>query len=204
MHHRHFNPLTQASTRDHPALFFVHIRAILLCFSSSFCSQLPFFSSFWFFSSSCTLFSTTMDSLQSFTQQTNLASLLGIHLGLSLFGALATNPTYNIPIFFFGIWAYNYHESNSPIKTFTYVLSLSVFLDVLWFILHSGHDESGFTFALVMNILSLVAKPITILTAITAIQNRGDSLNAVGGWSDAPGSFPGAYQTVRDGDNDFA
>ncbi|ORX52011.1 hypothetical protein DM01DRAFT_1384261 [Hesseltinella vesiculosa] len=148
-----------------------------------------------------------MDSVQQFAQQTSLASLLGIHLGLSLFGAISTNPTYNIPIFFFGIWAYNYHESNSPIKTFTYVLSLSVFLDVVWFILHGsgrGQPESGFSFALIMNILSLIVKPVTILAAMTAIQNRGDSLHSVGGWAEAPGSFPGAYQTVRDGDENFA
>jgi hypothetical protein len=37
--------------------------------------------------------------------------------GLSLLGAVASNPTYNIPIFFFGIWAYNNRESNAPIKT---------------------------------------------------------------------------------------
>jgi hypothetical protein len=78
-----------------------------------------------------------MDSFQNTIQQANLASLLGLHLvklyrfevrkhiilkypifqGLSLLGAVASNPTYNIPIFFFGIWAYNNRESNSPIKT---------------------------------------------------------------------------------------
>ncbi|KAG0183309.1 hypothetical protein DFQ28_000967 [Apophysomyces sp. BC1034] len=140
-----------------------------------------------------------MDGLQHLTQQTNLASLLGLHLGLSLFGAIASNPTYNIPIFFFGIWAYNYHESNSPIKTFTSVLALSIALDVIWFILHGGNTtgEAGFTFAMVMNIISLVCKPISVFAAINTIQSRGDSLNA-GSWAEAPGSFPGAYETVRD------
>lgn len=75
-----------------------------------------------------------MDTVQTLAQQTNLATLLGLHLvnygchgiygkliafqkGLSLFGSLASCPVYNLPIYFFGIWAYNYHESNAPIKT---------------------------------------------------------------------------------------
>ncbi|ORZ18670.1 hypothetical protein BCR42DRAFT_411378 [Absidia repens] len=142
-----------------------------------------------------------MDALQNISQQTNLATLLGFHLGISLFGAVSTNPTYNIPIFFFGIWAFNYHESNSPIKTFTGCLGLSIFLDIIWFILHSGNNESGYTFALIMNIVSLITKPVTVFAAFNTIQNRGDSMNA-GSWAEAPGSFPGAYQTVRDGEND--
>ncbi|KAG2227444.1 hypothetical protein INT45_007469 [Circinella minor] len=144
-----------------------------------------------------------METIQSFAQQTNLATLLGLHLGLSLFGSIATCPIYNLPIYFFGIWAYNYHDSNAPIKTFTGVLALSIILDVLWFILHGGgpHEESGFVFCMVMNIISLIGKPITVFAGINTIQSRGDSFQ-VGGWSEAPGAFPGAYQTVRDGNND--
>ncbi|KAI8099889.1 uncharacterized protein BX664DRAFT_322336 [Halteromyces radiatus] len=144
-----------------------------------------------------------MDTLQNFAQQTNLASLLGFHLGISLFGAISACPSYNIPIFFFGIWAFNYHESNSPIKTFTGCLGLSILLDIVWFTLHSGNplNESGFTFAMIMNVISLLVKPITVFAAVNTIQGRGDSLGT-GNWSEAPGSFPGAYQTVRDGDND--
>ncbi|ORZ02831.1 hypothetical protein BCR43DRAFT_520082 [Syncephalastrum racemosum] len=150
-----------------------------------------------------------MDTVHTLAQQTNLATLLGLHLGLSLFGSLASCPVYNLPIYFFGIWAYNYHESNAPIKTFTGVLALSILLDVFWFILHGSNPqgESGFVFAMVMNIISLVGKPITVFAGINTIQSRGDSLNVGGGagWSDAPGAFPGAYQTVRDGNNeDFA
>ncbi|KAI9496751.1 hypothetical protein BDB00DRAFT_807001 [Zychaea mexicana] len=152
-----------------------------------------------------------METIHSIAQQTNLATLLGLHLGLSLFGSLSTCPVYNLPIYFFGIWAYNYHESNAPIKTFTGVLALSIVLDVLWFILHGSPPtdsarnpidrESGFVFCMVMNIISLIGKPITVFAGINTIQSRGDSFQ-VGGWSDAPGAFPGAYQTVRDGNND--
>ncbi|KAI8388123.1 uncharacterized protein BYT42DRAFT_559018 [Radiomyces spectabilis] len=146
-----------------------------------------------------------METIQTFTQQTNLATLLGVHLGLSLFGALASNPTYNIPVFFFGIWAYNFRDSNAPLKTFTGVLALSILLDVVWFILH-GHNpaqESGFVFVMIMNIISLLVKPISVFAAINTLQSRGDTFNA-GSWSDAPGAFPGAYQPVRDGDEAFA
>ncbi|KAI9300275.1 hypothetical protein BJ944DRAFT_273280 [Cunninghamella echinulata] len=143
-----------------------------------------------------------MESIQRITQQTSLASLIALHLGLSLFGALASNPTYNIPIFFFGIWAFNNRETTSPIKTFTWVLSLSIVLDIFWFILHGGNpqNESGFGFAMIMNIISLIGKPVTVFSAINTIQSRGDTFSA--GNFDVPGSFPGAYQTVRDGDND--
>ena len=36
---------------------------------------------------------------------------------LALLGSIASNPSYNIAIFFFGIWAYNNRDSNAPIKT---------------------------------------------------------------------------------------
>ncbi|KAI7897972.1 uncharacterized protein BX663DRAFT_526636 [Cokeromyces recurvatus] len=144
-----------------------------------------------------------MNSVQNIIQQANLASLLGLHLGLSLLGAVANNPTYNIPIFFFGIWAYNYRDSNSPLKTFTGVLAFSIFLDIIWFYLHGGNPqaESGFGFAKFFNVINLFVKPLTVYSGFINLKERGDSLN-VGSWSDAPGAFPsGGYQNVRDGDS---
>ncbi|CAO3609671.1 unnamed protein product [Mucor hiemalis] len=145
-----------------------------------------------------------MESFQNTIQQANLASLLGLHLGLSLLGAIASNPTYNIPIFFFGIWAYNNRELTAPIKTFTGALAVSIFLDLIWFYLHGGNPqgESGFGFAKFFNIISLVVKPISVYSGINVLKERGDSLGA-GNWSDAPGAFPssGGYQNVRDGDS---
>ncbi|KAI8885533.1 hypothetical protein K501DRAFT_215446 [Backusella circina FSU 941] len=144
-----------------------------------------------------------MESVQNAIQQANLASLLGLHLALSLIGAIATNPTYNIPIFFFGIWAYNNHDSNTPMKTFTFALGLSVALDLIWFWLHGSNPqgESGFGFAKFFNVISLIVKPITVYTSVNNLQNRGESLSA-GAWSNAPGAFPsGGYQNVRDGDS---
>ncbi|KAG2174222.1 hypothetical protein INT43_004243 [Umbelopsis isabellina] len=144
-----------------------------------------------------------MDRLQEVAQQTSLTTLLSLHLVLSLFGAIAHNPTYNIPIFFFGYWAFNFHDSNAPIKTFTAALALSIILDIVWFSLH-GHnpsDERGFAFALAMNIISLIGKPVTLFASVGAIQNRGETLN-VGGWSEAPGAFPGNYERVREPNND--
>ncbi|KAI7870914.1 hypothetical protein BDF14DRAFT_1310680 [Spinellus fusiger] len=112
-----------------------------------------------------------MENLQRMTQQTDLAKLLGVHL------------------------------SNTPIKTFTGVLSLSILLDIVWLMLHGGNPlgERGFAFATGMNILSLIVKPVSVLAAVNTIQGRGDTIT-VGGWSEAPGAFPGAYQTVRDSD----
>ncbi|CAO3654049.1 unnamed protein product [Cunninghamella echinulata] len=111
-----------------------------------------------------------MESIQRITQQTSLASLIALHLG--------------------------YHY------LFTWVLSLSIVLDIFWFILHGGNpqNESGFGFAMIMNIISLIGKPVTVFSAINTIQSRGDTFSA--GNFDVPGAFPGAYQTVRDGDND--
>ncbi|KAI8047591.1 uncharacterized protein B0P05DRAFT_564130 [Gilbertella persicaria] len=144
-----------------------------------------------------------MDFVQSAVQQTNLASLLGLHLCLSLLGAVASNPTYNIPIFFFGIWAFNNRESTTPLKTFAGALGLSIFLDLIWFYLHGGNPqaESGFGFAKFFNVISLFVKPFTVYSAANILKERGDSLNA-GNWSEAPGAFPsGGYQNVRDGDS---
>ncbi|GAB5590427.1 hypothetical protein Unana1_05327 [Umbelopsis nana] len=147
-----------------------------------------------------------MDRLQEVAQQTSLTTLLGLHLLFALFGSIASNPNYNIPIYFFGIWAYHHRDSNAPIKTFTVALGLSVILDIVWFSLH-GHnplDERGFSFALAMNIISLIGKPVTLFASIGAIQNRGDNLG-VGSWSEAPGAFPGSYERVREPNSeDFA
>ncbi|KAI9323696.1 hypothetical protein BX666DRAFT_1889477 [Dichotomocladium elegans] len=157
-----------------------------------------------------------MDLLQSVAQQTDLATLLGLHLGLALLGSISTCPVYNLPLYFFGTWAYNHHESNSPIKTFTNILAMTILLDIIWFWLHgstlkASNDieiphESGFTFCMIMNIISLIIKPITVMSSIQTIRNRGDSF-PVGGqsWSEAGtgnASFPGAYQTVRDGNSE--
>ncbi|KAI8971384.1 hypothetical protein BDB01DRAFT_811625 [Pilobolus umbonatus] len=144
-----------------------------------------------------------MNTVQALIQQTNLATLLGVQLGLSLLGAVASSPTYNTPIFFFGIWAFNHRESNSPIKTFTGVLAFSIFLDLIWLYLHgvNPQGESGFGFALFFNIINLIVKPVSIYSGVMNIQQRGDLLN-VGSWSEAPGAFPsGGYQNVRDGDS---
>ncbi|EIE84587.1 hypothetical protein RO3G_09297 [Rhizopus delemar RA 99-880] len=144
-----------------------------------------------------------MDIVRQLAQQSNLASLLGLHLTLSLFGAVASNPTYNIPIFFFGTWAYNYRESNAPLKTFTGVLGLSILLDLIWFYLHGGNPqgESGFGFAMFFNVISFIIKPMTVYTSVGSLQERGDPLGA-GNWTEAPGAFPsGGYQDVRDADS---
>ncbi|KAI8987257.1 hypothetical protein BDF20DRAFT_904459 [Mycotypha africana] len=148
-----------------------------------------------------------MEAIRNTFQQANLASLLGLHLGLSLLGALASNPTYNIPIFFFGIWAYNYRESTSPLKTLTAVLAVSIFLDLIWLYLHGGNpqEESGFGFAKFFTVISLFIKPLTVYSGINNLKERGDSMG-MQSWSEAPGAFPsGGYQNVRDGDSaDFA
>ncbi|KAG1470868.1 hypothetical protein G6F56_002441 [Rhizopus delemar] len=140
-----------------------------------------------------------MDIVKQLVQQGNLASLLGLHLGLSLFGAIASNPTYNIPIFFFGTWAYNYRESSAPLKTFTGVLGLSVILDLIWFYLHGGNTqgESGFKLAMFFNVISFIFKPISVYAGIGELQERGDSIGA----GKTTGALPsGGYQNVRDGD----
>ncbi|KAG2180561.1 hypothetical protein INT44_003565 [Umbelopsis vinacea] len=147
-----------------------------------------------------------MDRLQEVAQQTSLTTLLSIHVLLALLGSIASNPSYNIAIFLFGIWAYNNRDSNAPIKTFTATLAFSVIIDIVWFSLH-GHnplDERGFGFALAMNIISLIGKPVTLFACVGALQSRGDSLS-VGAWSEAPGAFPGSYERVREPDSeDFA
>lgn len=88
---------------------------------------------------------------------------------------------------------------------------MTIVLDVIWFILHGSPlqakdieipHESGFTFCMVMNIISLIGKPITVFTSINTIQSRGDTFTVGGNWSEAPGAFPGAYQTVRDGNEE--
>ncbi|RUS19223.1 hypothetical protein BC937DRAFT_87808 [Endogone sp. FLAS-F59071] len=88
------------------------------------------------------------------SQEWDLLKVLLVHVGLSLLGSLATHPTYNLPIFLFAIWTYHYHETNDPFKTFLALLSLSIPLDIWWFILHGSSNESGFVLALIMDVQS--------------------------------------------------
>ncbi|KAI9244506.1 hypothetical protein BY458DRAFT_529622 [Sporodiniella umbellata] len=139
-----------------------------------------------------------MDIARQLVQEGSLASLIAVHLFLSLLSSVTINPSYNVPIFFFGIWAYNYRESTSPLKTFTGALGLSVVLDVVWLIARPALQESLSGFVTFMSIISLILKPVTLFAATRQLQERGDVLSA-GNWTEAPGAFPGGYQNVRDG-----
>jgi len=140
------------------------------------------------------------------SQEWDLLKVLLVQVGLSLLGSLATNPTYNLPIFLFAIWAYHYHETNDPFKTFLALLSVSILLDIWWFILHGDNpsNESGFNLAFILNILNLLVKPFTVLSTVQALKNRGDTFNVGSEWTSGrmPGGLP--YQTVPDRDDDTA
>ncbi|KAI9319216.1 hypothetical protein BX666DRAFT_1438706 [Dichotomocladium elegans] len=149
-----------------------------------------------------------MNALKSVSESRNLPTLLHVHLGLSLLGALSTCPVYNIPIFLYAISAYHTQGSTSPLVRFTCALALSIVLDILWFILHrselgTSNNEAaipharGFAVCMAMNIVNLIGKPFTVLSSLNLLEDRGEFIGC------GRSAYPGEYQTVRDGDNEF-
>lgn len=82
---------------------------------------------------------------------------------LALLGSIASNPSYNIAIFFFGIWAYNNRDSNAPIKTvsvcgiYTQTVAKSDYLSLTSSLLH-------WPSASLLILCGLVCTAITLLT----------------------------------------
>jgi len=115
------------------------------------------------------------------------------------------SPTYNFPLFLFGIYASERTESAESLRLFSGFLTLSVIFDIIW--LAKTRGQNGLIQAL--TIINLIVKVPTIFASLNTLRLRGDSFasslagNHFGSnqpvWS-MPGSFSGrdGYQNVDD------
>ncbi|GBE78194.1 hypothetical protein BKA93DRAFT_303772 [Sparassis latifolia] len=139
-----------------------------------------------------------------FVQRLDPSKLVLVETILS-FSVLAFDaPTYNLPIFLFGVYAQETSDAVQSLQTFIYLLSASILYDIIWMYNYPQH-----WFIKLITILTLVLKVPTLLAFVTTLHQRGANLsslgfrgNDLGGatvWS-MPGGFTSAgrdgYQTV--------
>ncbi|KAF9275938.1 hypothetical protein BGZ68_010363 [Mortierella alpina] len=110
-----------------------------------------------------------------FATQLDLQRLIVIQTTLCLFAALRSVPVYNLPLLFFGLYAYQHHDSIEPLQQFAGFTAFSVLLDIVWFLL-----IPSFGFGEGLTIAVLLFKPMTIISALQLLKYRGDPFSPLG------------------------
>ncbi|KAG0204411.1 hypothetical protein BGX28_003627 [Mortierella sp. GBA30] len=113
--------------------------------------------------------------LVDFATQLDLQRIIVAQTTLCLFAALRSVPVYNLPLLFFGIYAYQHHDSIEPLQQFAGFTAFSILLDIVWFLL-----TPGFGFGEGMTVAVLLFKPLTIISALQLLKYRGDPFSPLG------------------------
>ncbi|GJJ70016.1 hypothetical protein EMPS_02365 [Entomortierella parvispora] len=138
-----------------------------------------------------------------FATQLDLQRLIVFQTILSLFGGIRTVPSYNIPLLFFGLYAYQHHDSSEPLQQFAGFTAFSILLDIVWCLL-----SPGIGFGEGLTIAVLLIKPMTIISSLQLLKYRGDPFSSLGGggsWQGHRGNGLGGisgYQTLGDAMDD--
>ncbi|KAF9916139.1 hypothetical protein BX616_004521 [Lobosporangium transversale] len=134
-----------------------------------------------------------------FATQLDLQRLIVAQTIVCLLAAIRSVPVYNLPLLFFGLYAYEHHESAEPLQQFAGFTAFSILLDIVWCLL-----SPGIGFGEGLTIVVLLFKPFTIISALQLLKYRGDPFSILGGggWSSrghglGNGGF-GAYQSLGD------
>ncbi|KAF7436825.1 hypothetical protein PC9H_003658 [Pleurotus ostreatus] len=111
-------------------------------------------------------------------------------------------PPYNLPIFLFGIYAQENTEGVQSLQTFTALLGISHFFDVLWMM---NNEQQGFVKFMTV-VLLLLKIPVFFAFGLTLRQRgaqfsglgiRGGDLSGATVWSGAmPGGLGNGYQSL--------
>ncbi|KAH9950336.1 hypothetical protein B0H21DRAFT_819149 [Amylocystis lapponica] len=136
-----------------------------------------------------------------FLQRLDPSKLVLVETVLSFAVSAFDAPSYNLPIFLFGI----YTQENS--EAFTALLGGSMVYDIVWMAKHSQH-----WFVHIISILLLLIKIPATLVFVVALQQRGTQFSSLGfhgsdlggatvwsmpgGFTSAGSNSRGGYQTV--------
>ncbi|KAF8311205.1 hypothetical protein DL93DRAFT_1507756 [Clavulina sp. PMI_390] len=139
-----------------------------------------------------------MASFQGLDAQT----LVVVHAVISFVSAPFLSPTYNFPLFLFGIYAADRTDSVESLRLFAGFVSASVVFDIIWLAKTSGQNG----LIMLLTILNLILKVPTVLACVNSLRMRGDSFASsisAGqfgqfGASQPVWSMPGAF-SGRDG-----
>ncbi|KAG8951963.1 hypothetical protein FRC04_005296 [Tulasnella sp. 424] len=80
----------------------------------------------------------------------DVSALVLIQTSLAFITAPFTSPTYNFPLFLFGIYAAENKESNEPLRLFSALVGLSVLFDFIWLLRHDYNGLIGFIVVIAM------------------------------------------------------
>ncbi|KAL5495256.1 hypothetical protein ACEPAI_719 [Sanghuangporus weigelae] len=138
-----------------------------------------------------------------YLQSLDPRSLVILEAGLSFIISPFTSPTYNLPIFLFGVYAQESTESNQSLRLFTGLVASSAVFDIIWM---TKHHQNWFI--KLISLLILILKAPTTLAFVAALRQRGDhlsGLNIRGGDLGGPTvwSMPGGFTSLAGGRNGY-
>jgi len=110
-----------------------------------------------------------------FIQNLDPNKLLVAETALSFFLSIFDSPSYNFPLFLFGIYANENAESSQPLQTFTGLLGASALFDIIWMFRNSQ------TILLrLLTVTLLLLKIPTFLALGSALRQRGSHFGGLG------------------------
>ncbi|KAG9045059.1 hypothetical protein FS837_007106, partial [Tulasnella sp. UAMH 9824] len=80
----------------------------------------------------------------------DVAALVLVQTSLAFITAPFTSPTYNFPLFLFGIYATENKESSEPLRLFSALVGLSFLFDLIWLFRHDYNGLIGFILVIAM------------------------------------------------------
>jgi len=138
-----------------------------------------------------------------FVQNLDPRTIIVIEVALSFVTSPFVAPSYNLPIFLFGVYAQESMESNQSLKLFSGLVGASILMDFIWL---SRNDQNWFI--KLICILILILKLPTALASFAALRQRGEQFSGLGirggdltgptVWS-MPGGFSSQFGGGRSG-----
>lgn len=138
------------------------------------------------------------------------AALVLIETSLAFITAPFTSPTYNFPLFLFGIYATENKESSEPLRLFSALVGLSFLFDLIWLFRHDYNGLIGF-----IVVIAMLGKIPTFYMILLSLRHRGLAFGSVLGrggedqiagpntvWQ-MPGGFTGPKQGYQNIDEDL-
>ncbi|PSS37740.1 hypothetical protein PHLCEN_2v433 [Hermanssonia centrifuga] len=110
-----------------------------------------------------------------FLQALDPSKLVLVETFLSFVTCAFAAPSYNLPIFLFGIYAQESAEAVQSLKSFTLLLAGSIVLDIIW--MARNHQN---WFIRTVTILTQILKVPTVLAFGAALRQRGAQFSGIG------------------------
>ncbi|KIO30824.1 hypothetical protein M407DRAFT_242056 [Tulasnella calospora MUT 4182] len=104
----------------------------------------------------------------------DVSALVLIQTSLAFITAPFTSPTYNFPLFLYGIYAAENKESSEPLRLFSALVGLSVLFDFIWLFRHEYNGLIGFII-----VIAMLGKIPTFYSILITLRHRGLTFGSV-------------------------